>query len=496
MKPCPWLFEPAVSSIKKEGGPPVEENETTIETLDMDTKSQHFDRDLGKVMAFLEEGAYLKARDVLMNYIAVDIAEMLEDIIEDLGMDKAIIIFRMLPKAVSVDVFSYLPGEDQADIIQAITDREISYNMRELDFDDKIDVLEELPANIVSRILEKTPKDERKLINEFLNYPEDSAGLLMTPEYISLGDTMTVAEALAHIKRVGMDSETIYLCYVKHADRKLEGVISLRTLVISDSNALVSDLMETDYVYLNVYDDQEAVAEAFKKYGFLAIPVVDNEHRLVGIITVDDIMEVIEEETTEDIERMVGVMGDDEHRKYLDMGVFRHAKNRLPWLLFMTVALMVTGSLINQFESVLSQVIVLVGYLPLLMGTGGNTGTQTATLIIRGLSLDEVDLKDIFKVLWKELRVSICLGIVLSTFNFLKIVLIDQQPPVIGLTVAIAMILVVMFSKLLGGTLPMAAKKIGVDPALMATPMISSITDMVSSVIFLFTASLLLGIAI
>ena len=470
--------------------------EATTETLDMDTKSQQFDRDLGKIMAFLEEGAYFKARDVLMNYIAADIAEMLEDILGDLGTEKAVIIFRMLPKDVSVDVFSYLPGDNQSDIIQAITDREISYIMRELDFDDKIDVLEELPANIVSKILEKTPRDERKLINEFLNYPEDSAGSLMTPEYIALRDTMTVAQALAHIKRVGMDSETIYLCYVKHADRKLEGVVSLRTLVISDDDMLVSDLMETDYVYLNVYDDQEAVAEAFKKYGFLAIPVVDNEHRLVGIITVDDIMEVIEEETTEDIERMVGVMGDDEHKKYLDMGVLRHAKNRLPWLLFMTVALMVTGSLINQFESVLSQVIVLVGYLPLLMGTGGNTGTQTATLIIRGLSVDEVDLKDIFKVLWKELRVSICLGVVLSAFNFLKIVIIDQQPPVIGLTVAIAMILVVMFAKLLGGTLPMAAKKIGVDPALMATPMISSVTDMVSSVIFLVTASLLLGIAI
>ena len=470
--------------------------ETTIETMDMDTKNQQFDRDLGKIMAFLEEGAYLKARDVLLNYIAADIAEMLEDVLEDVGMEKTIILFRMLPKDVSVDVFSYLPGDDQADIIQGITDREITYIMKELDFDDKIDVLEELPANIVSKILEKTPRDERKLINEFLNYPEDSAGSLMTPEYISLKDTMTVADALAHIKKVGMDSETIYLCYVKHADRKLEGVVSLRTLVISDADVLVSDLMETDYVYLNVYDDQEEVAEAFKKYGFLAIPVVDNEHRLVGIITVDDVMEVIEEETTEDIERMVGVMGDDEHRKYLDMSVLRHAKNRLPWLLFMTVALMITGSLINQFESVLSQVIVLVGYLPLLMGAGGNTGTQTATLIIRGLSLDEVDLKDVFKVLWKELRVSVCLGVVLSLFNFLKIVLIDQQPPVIGLTVAIAMILVVMFAKLLGGILPMAAKKVGVDPALMATPMISSITDMVSSVIFLVTASLLLGIAI
>ena len=216
----------------------------------------------------------------------------------------------------------------------------------------------------------------------------------------------------------------------------------------------------------------------------------------MGIITFDDIMEIIEEETTEDIERMAGVMGDDDHKEYLDMSVFRHAKNRLPWLLFMTVTLMITGTLINQFEAVLSQVIVLVGYLPLLMGTGGNTGTQAATLIIRGLSVDEVDLKDVFKVLWKELRVSVIIGIVLSIFNFLKIVLVDGQPPEIGITVAIAMIIVVMFAKLLGGMLPMAAKKIGVDPALMATPMISSITDMVSSVIFLFTASIVLGIAL
>ncbi|MBQ9060992.1 MAG: magnesium transporter, partial [Firmicutes bacterium] len=330
----------------------------------------------------------------------------------------------------------------------------------------------------------------------FLNYPDDSAGSLMTPEYISLQDTMTVGEAMAYIKKEGMDSETVYTCYVKHAGRKLEGVVSLRALVIADDDMLVGDLMETDYVYLNVKDDQEEVAEAFKKYGFLAIPVVDNEHRLVGIITFDDIMEIIEEETTEDIERMAGVMGDDEHKEYLDMSVFRHVKNRLPWLLFMTVTLMITGSLINQFEAVLSQVIVLVGYLPLLMGTGGNTGTQAATLIIRGLSVDEVDLKDVFKVLWKELRVSIIIGIVLSIFNFLKIVLVDGQSPQIGVTVAIAMIIVVMFAKLLGGMLPMAAKKIGVDPALMATPMISSITDMVSSVIFLFTASLVLGIAL
>lgn len=470
--------------------------ETTVDTMDMDAKNQQFDHDLAEVMTLLEEGAYRKARSLLLEYNEVDIADMLEDVLDELGVDKTVIIFRMLPKDVAVDVFSYLPGDDQANIIQAINDREISYIMRELDFDDKIDVLEELPANIVAQILAKTPREERKLINEFLNYPEDSAGSLMTPEYISLKHTMTVAEALARIKREGMDSETIYFCYVKDEGRKLEGVVSLRTLVISDDDVLVSDLMESDYVYLSVYDDQEEVAEAFKKYGLLAIPVVDNEHRLVGIITVDDVMEIIEEEVTEDIERMVGVMGDENHGEYLDMGVFQHVKNRLPWLLFMTVALMITGSLINQFEAVLSQVIVLVGYLPLLMGTGGNTGTQAATLIIRGLAIDEVDLKDVFKVLWKEFRVSICLGFVLSVFNFLKVVFIDGQSVLIGLTVAISMILVVAFAKLLGGMLPMAAKKLGVDPALMATPMISSITDMVSSVIFLLIASLMLGIAL
>ena len=466
-----------------------------IETLDMDTKNQQFERDLGKIIAFLETSAYFKARDLLLEYNAVDIADMLEDVLEDLGIEKVVIIFRMLPKDVAVDVFSYLPGDDQVNIVQAITDREISYIMKELDFDDKIDVLEELPANIVDKILEKTPKDERKLINEFLNYPEDCAGSLMTPEYISLQEDMTVGEALNYIRKEAMDSETIYTCYVKQKGRKLEGIVSLRALVISDDDVAISDLMETDYVYLNVYDDQEEVAEAFKKYGYLALPVVDNEHRLVGIITFDDIMEIIEEETTEDIERMGGVMGEKD-TEYLDMGVFRHVKSRLPWLLFMTVTLMITGTLITQFEAVLSQVIVLVAYLPLLMGTGGNTGTQAATLIIRGLSVDEIDLKDAGRVLWKELRVSICLGVVLSIFNFLKIVLVDQQPPEIGLTVAVAMIIIVMFAKLLGGMLPMGAKKLGVDPALMATPMISSITDMVSSVIFLFTASVILGIAL
>lgn len=465
------------------------------ETMDRGEKLQQFDRDVENIIELLNEKAYFKARDAILKYNEVDIGEILEEVLEELGVEKTIIIFRMLPKDVSVEVFSYLPADDQVAIVQGITDREISYIIKELDFDDKIDVLEELPANIVDKILEKTPKEERKLINTFLNYPDTCAGSLMTPDYISLQENMTVAEAMAHIKNEGMDSETVYTCYVKKGGRKLDGIVSLRSLVIADDDSKIADLMNTDYVYVNVYDDQEEVAETFKKYGFLAVPVVDKEHRLVGIITVDDILDVIEEETTEDIERMAGVM-DDTDSEYLDKGVFRHVRNRLPWLLFMTVSLMITGSIISSFESVLSQVIVLVSYMPLLMGTGGNTGTQAATLVIRGLALDDIDLKDGFKVFWKELRISIIIGVILSAVNLLKVIFVDGESLLIGLTVAVSMIVIIMFAKLVGGLLPMAAKKIGIDPALMATPMISSLTDMVSAVTFLLIASAFLGIAL
>ena len=465
------------------------------EFMDMDNKEQQFDEDVERIIELLEEKSYFKARDEILKYNEVDIGEILEEILEELGVEKTIIIFRMLPKDVSVEVFSYLPSDDQVEIVQGITDREISYIIEELDFDDKIDVLEELPANIVDKILEKTPKEERKLINTFLNYPDTCAGSLMTPDYISLLEDMTVAEAMAHIKKEGMDSETVYTCYVKKGGRKLEGIVSLRALVIADDDTKVSELMNTEYVYVNVYDDQEEVAESFKKYGFLAIPVVDNEHRLVGIITVDDILDVIEDEATEDFERMAGVM-DDSDTEYLDMGVFRHVKNRLPWLIFLTISLMITGSIIAKFESVLSQVIILVSYLPLLMGTGGNTGSQAATLVIRGMAVDDIDLKDVFKVFWKELRISLILGVILSVINLAKVMLVDGQSFMIGFTVATSMRVIVVFAKLLGGLLPMGAKKVGIDPALMATPMISSLTDMVSAVTFLLIASLFLGIAI
>lgn len=467
----------------------------TEQSMDMDQKTQQFDEDVQKVLDLLQEKSYFKARDEILKHNEVDISEILEEVLEELGLEKTIIIFRMLPKDVSVEVFSYLPSDDQVAIVQGITDREISYIIEELDFDDKIDVLEELPANIVDKILEKTPKEERSLINTFLNYPDTCAGSLMTPDYISLQENMTVEEALAHIKQEGMDSETVYTCYVKKEGRKLDGIVSLRSLVISDGDMKIADLMSTEYVYVNVYDDQEEVAETFKKYGFLAIPVVDNEHRLVGIITFDDILEVIEEETTEDIQRMAGVI-DDSDTEYLDMGIFRHVRSRLPWLVFMNISAMITGTIILRFEAVLAQVIVLVSYLPLLMGTGGNTGSQAATLVIRGMAIDEIELKDVLKVFWKEFRVSLILGVLLSIFNMAKVVFIDGESIMIGLTVALSMIVIVIFAKLLGSMLPMAAKKLGVDPALMANPMISSFTDMFSSVTFLLVASLLLGITL
>lgn len=444
------------------------------------------------LLDLLEAKKYSRARDEILKNNTVDIAEILEEIIEELGIEKAIILFRTLPKDVSAEVFSYLPIDDQIDIISGITDREIQHIIDELSFDDMIDVLEELPANVVDKILEKTTKEERRLINTFLNYPETSAGSLMTPDYISLRKDMTVAEALAYIKKEGMDSETVYTCYIKDDGRRLLGIVSLRTLVVSDDHVLLEELMHEDIIYVNVLDDQEDVSDIFKKYGFLAIPVVDNEHRLVGIITVDDILDVIDEETTEDFQKMAGVAVSTE--EYLDMSVWKHVKNRLPWLFVLMCSYVITGGIISSFEEVLAKVIVLVTYMPMLMGTGGNSGSQSATLVIRGLALGDVDTGDARKVLWKELRVSFLIGIILSALNFARIYWMDGESVFVALTVCGAMLFIVMAAKTIGSMLPMAAKKVGIDPALMASPMIASLTDMVSVVSYFALATLILGI--
>lgn len=462
----------------------------------MDEKEREFEESLEKVMELLLEKKYFRARDELLKFNEVDVAEMFEEILDDSDIQMAVILFRLLPKDIAVLVFSYLPSSDQLDIINEITDKEISYIIRELDFDDKIDILEELPANIVDKILEKTPKNERKQINTFLNYPEHSAGSLMTPSYISLMKDWTVGEALDYIRKEGLDAETIYTCYVKDTGRKLIGIVSLATLVVSDKETKIMDIMITDYVYEHVDDDQEDVSEDFKKYGYLAIPVVDKEHRLVGIITFDDILDVMEDEATEDIERMNGVIDfDDSDRDYLDTPVMRHAMNRLPWLVILMIAYIFTGGIIKGFESSLSKVIELVAFMPMLMGTGGNSGSQAATLIIRGLATDEVDTDDALKILWKEFRIGIIIGGLLSILNYLRIYFIDGiHNPGIALTVCVSMIFIVIFAKIIGSMIPLIVKKINLDPALIANPAISSVSDAVALSIYFAMASVFLHI--
>ena len=450
---------------------------------------------MDKILRYLEEKRFFKARDELLKFNAVDIAEMMEDIAEETDPEMAVILFRLLPKAVSVDVFSELPSDDQLDIINMITDKEISYIMQEMDFDDKIDVLEELPANIVDKILEKTPKNERKMINTFLNYPDDCAGSLMTPDYISLRKDWSVKEALHYIREVGMDAETVYTCYVKDSGRKLIGIVPLSTLVISDDDEKVMNIMKTEYVFEEVYANQEEVSDDFKKYGFIALPVVDKEHRLVGIITVDDILDVMEEEATEDIERMNGVIDwEDSDKGYLDMSVLQHTVNRLPWLIILMVAYVFTGMIIDKFQGALQVQPELIMYMPMLMGTGGNTGSQAATLIIRGLATDEVETGDALKVLWKEVRIGFTVGLILSIINFARVCLLDGKTPLVALTVCSAMLVIVMCAKIIGSMVPLIVKKINLDPALIANPAISSVSDIVALTIYFAMATFFLGI--
>lgn len=462
------------------------ETEEYVDFMDIDAISD-------EIIELLKNKKYAMARSRLAETNVVDIAEIIENIIEELGLDKAILAFRMLPKDISVEVFAYIGEEEQVEIINGITQHEIDYIFEELAFDDMIDVLEELPANLVEKILAKTSKEERKLINTFLNYPENSAGSLMTIDYIDVKGFMTAKQALEHVKEVGLDSETIYTIYVMDNKRKLIGVVSLRALVLADDDTPVSELMHTEFMSVNVTTDQETVSNIFKRYGLLAMPVVDKEDRLVGMITVDDIFEIIEDETTEDIQLMAGVtgVGDDE---YLDMSVFKHVRTRLPWLFILMCSYIITGGIITKFENMLSAMVCLVAYMPMLMGTGGNSGSQSATLIIRGLSTGEVVIRDALKVAWKELRVGLCVGICLSVLNFLRVIFIDGNSIMVAFTISISMLIIVMAAKTLGGMLPIAAKAVGIDPALMAGPVVSSLTDMLSLTAYFACATVVLGI--
>ncbi len=445
-----------------------------------------------KIIEMLQSNQFNKARNEMLNNNEADIAEILEEIIEQISIEKAIILFRMLPKNVSLEVFSFLSSDVQLKIISGITDKETLYLMDELFFDDMIDLLEELPANVVKKILSRTDKEKRNLINQFLNYPDDSAGSIMTIEYVGLKKEMTVGEALEYLKKNAVDKETIYTCYVMDSGRRLEGIVSLRQLVVCDDNKTLNEIMDTEVIYVNAYDDQEEIAQVFKKYDFIALPVVDKENRLVGIITIDDVVDVIEQENTEDFQKMAAMVPFE--KGYLDTSVFTLARKRIVWLLFLMGSALITGIIIGRFEDIISNVAVLVAFMPLIMGTGGNSGAQSSTLVIRGMALGDIKLSDILSILWKELRVSMVVGIILSGIIFVITFYIRQDRLLISLVISITLFLVIVIAKIVGGSLPIVAKILRLDPAIMASPMITSIVDAVSVLIYFALATSLLGL--
>ena len=440
------------------------------------------------ILELIKEKKYLQLKRILEEMNEVDIAEILDD----LDLHTALLIFRMLPKDLAVEVFAHFSIEQQRDLVNTMTDKELNFILDELFFDDMIDLLEEMPANIVNKILMQSSSEERKLINQFLKYPPDSAGSIMTIEYVELKKTMTVREAMAHIKETGLSKETVYTCYVTDRNRKLEGIISLRILVVSDENALIEDLMEREVIFVETHDDQETVAAVFVKYGFLAIPLVDKEHRLTGIITVDDIMDVMEQEATEDFQRMAAMAPSEE--PYMDSGIFTLARQRIVWLLILMIAATFTGHIITSFEDVLGSVVILTSFIPMLMNTGGSSGSQASTLVIRGLATGEIELKDVFKVLWKEFRISLLVGITLAIVNFGRLMLIEKVEIHIALTVSLTLIVTIVIAKIIGSLAPLAAKKLKLDPAIMAGPLITTFVDAVTLTVYFSFASILLNL--
>ncbi|MBR2892676.1 MAG: magnesium transporter [Clostridia bacterium] len=450
----------------------------------------------GGLYRLLAKNQLKELRQELTDMAYADIA----DFIMDLDDDKiAVKIFRILPKDISADVFSYLETDSQTVIVQSITDSEIERLMDDLYVDDAVDFLEEVPANIVRRVLANTDKETRDIINRFLKYPENSAGSVMTIEMVELHDRLTVAEAIKSIRRTGVDKETIYTCYVIDDKRHLVGTIPLRRLLLNDEDTLVTDIMSEDeqLIFVRTMDDQEDVAALAKKYDLLSVPVVDTEDRLVGIITIDDIVDIIEEEATEDFEKMASLLPSEDG--YLKTGVFSHAKNRVGWLLVLLITSTFTGQIIEGFEMQLATIAGLTACIPMLMGTGGNSGNQASTLIIRGLALGEIKMRDFFRVLWKELRVSLIVGVVLGVANYLRMLGVrfltgDNVTDSVILVVSLSVVAVVIVSKTIGCTLPILAKALKLDPALMAGPVITTLVDAISLLVYFGFANLLISI--
>lgn len=445
-------------------------------------------KDLELVKELLEKKQYTKLRQMLSDKNTADIAVILEELPEE----DLLKIFRILPKTMAADVFSYLEVDHQHELITSMSEKDAAGIINNLMADDATDLLEEMPANIVKKILANANPDIRRDINHLLRYPEDSAGSIMTVEYVDLKETMTVEDAIERIRKVGMDSETINICYVLDAKRKLIGTVALRYLLISPSDAVIGEIMHEDVIFINTMMDQEEVARQFQKYDFTAMPVVDNEERLVGIITVDDIVDIMEEEATEDIEKMAAIVPSD--KPYMKTGILETFKKRIPWLLLLMVSATFTGQIISHFEDALSTYAVLTMFIPMLMDTGGNAGGQASVSIIRGLSLGEIGYKDTFAVIWKEIRVAMLCGITLSLANFIKLLLLDRVGVTVAFVVCLTLIVAVFLAKMIGCTLPILAKRVGFDPAVMASPFITTIVDALSLIVYFQIASAILHI--
>ena len=448
------------------------------------------------LVKMLEEKKYAALRDILLVMNPSDIAALFGDL-EELRIP---LLFRLLPKELAAESFVEMEPDAQEVLIRSFSDNELKEIVDELYVDDAADLVEEMPANVVKRILKQASPEMRRSINQILRYPEYSAGSIMTTEYVSLRPKMTVEEAILRIRRQGIDKETIYTCYVTAPDRKLLGLVSVKDLLLAtDDETLIEDIMLTNLIYVNTQTDQEEVAKMLSKYNFLALPVVDGEERMVGIVTFDDAMDVIEEETTEDIELMGGMLPSE--KTYLKSTAFDLFKNRIPWLMLLMVSSTFTGLIITSFEGALAAQVALTAFIPMLMGTGGNSGSQSSVTVIRALSLDELRFADIGRVIWKELRTSILCGVALAIVCFAKIWLIDHMlmgnediTLMVNAVVCLALAVTVVIAKIVGGVLPLAAKAVGADPAVMASPFITTIVDAVSLLVYFLFAKTLLGV--
>lgn len=448
-----------------------------------------------KIVSLYSEKKYLEIKAILTEMNPVDVALLFDEF----ESDRQILLFRLLPKEEAAETFVELDNDSQEAIIRAFSDMEIREVLDELYLDDTVDIIEEMPATIVKRILKNTDAQTRASINTLLKYPEDSAGSIMTPEFVDLKKTNTVEDAIKRIRRTGVDKETIYTCYVTDESRHLIGVTTVKELLLHENDVKIEDLMETNVIYINTHDDQETAADLLSKYDFLALPVVDMEQRLVGIITVDDAMDVLVDENTEDIHKMNAIMPNE--KPYLKMGIFETWKSRIIWLLCLMVSATFTSMIINAFENQLSALIVLTSFVPMLTGTSGNAGGQASAVIIRALSLKEVDYKDIFKVLWKEFRVGIVCGVTLAAVNFVKIWLIDRSllgmsdiTVWVDLVISLTLVIEVIFAKMVGCTFPILAKKMKLDPAVISSPFITTVMDALSLLIYFCLATAILNI--